>query len=433
MCGLFSQRQMESNYLHGKLGNKKPMKPKPYRLDKLPSFSSSSGGTTIPGNGNGTGTQQNQEIKNLEKDIEILKRKFSDISHIPLENSKNIQLPIIPGARPQDEKLKLFDEFFTRIITLDREVLRITSEDIPRLARRNSKPSADSLGSDLFHLPTHLILLDRLLDFHTQLKRENALKEGREGSRGGGGSRGGRDEGGNQASPQIFALLAENDSLKKQLEDLTKDSFERFSHLQRSHEKLSQDHLQLQQKFNQQFSREKLLNENLQKEFEDEKRLWREQETRLRQEVQELKGQKNVLEEQHLQRQHEWEEKWQQNQQQQEEREKQQMQVPPVLLTSDGQYTDEATREIFLLKKEIQQLKEQSQQRDGDVSQYQRVVKESLEMIHESQLVNGDDQRQQQIHEEGDGEDNNESYKVCLLPPPSLPSSFPLSSPPLTF
>jgi hypothetical protein len=423
---------MESNYLHGKLGSKKPMKPKPYRLDKLPS---GGGGSTIPGN---TGNQANQEIKNLERDIEVLNRKYSDLTNIPLENSRNIHLPIIPGAKPQDEKSKLFDELLTRIISLDREVLRMTSEDMPRLVRRNSKPSADSLGNDLIHLPTHLILLDRLMDFHTLLKRENALKEGRGGSQG--GMRGDVNP---SSSPQVFTLLAENESLKKQLEEVTKASLSRYSHLQRAHDKLTQELLQLQQSalqssvdldsHIQQSLNEKSVRESLRKEFEDERQIWRNREASLAEEVQELKTQKDVLKQNYLQKEREWqqrqekeelmEQKWSKEREKlEEELERQRQREQQQLLTSDGQYTDEATKEIFLLKREVQQLKEKCQRREEEeesLRQCRRAVAEALRLIHDSQLSpshrDGEDQRLQQEQPEEQkevGEDDKESYQV---------------------
>jgi hypothetical protein len=123
-------------------------------------------------------TRQNDALHKLQNDMSILNKKLSalqnQISTLDVENK--INPPLFSGKsqhhsqNDEQTRFALTDSILSKMMELDREVLRKTSEGIPALARRNSGCGSDM--GDLSLLPTHLRIVDRLLDFHQQLKRE---------------------------------------------------------------------------------------------------------------------------------------------------------------------------------------------------------------------------------------------------------------------
>jgi hypothetical protein len=112
-----------------------------------------------------------ERFRNLEKDLGIVTRKLSDLQNISNpENSSTFvhgMRSTIELNRGDDDaaKLKHLDKIIAKITELDREVLRRTENVIAIQPRRGSR------DQDLHIIPTHLHVVDRLLDYHVQLKR----------------------------------------------------------------------------------------------------------------------------------------------------------------------------------------------------------------------------------------------------------------------
>jgi hypothetical protein len=350
---------------HGKYSQNKARKLiKPHRLEKLPS----SFPHPPPGPGSASAassSNRNDEIKYLEKDLEILKRKLSDISNIAPtpENALLSRTSSAGGTEGEIRQLNLITELFTRMTALDREVLRKTSDGIPKLARRNSKP--DSLGNDLHHLPTHLILIDRLLDYHTQLRRENTTDRityhntiltttptptsSSEQQ---------------QSGEENEILVRENVALKRQLKILTTETDQKYETIERKLQELSSEYSDLR-KSSQQSERESL---NKIQRYEIEKKRSEEEMKRLREQI-------SVL----------------QSREQERQEQQQQASVPAVVPgVEDGQYSEEAIREIFLLRKELLQLKSECGTMSEQLNGSEALIADSLAIIKDSRLVETD-------------------------------------------
>lgn len=111
-----------------------------------------------------------ERFRNMEKDFAIVSRKLCELQSIP-ENSSFVNgfRTAVESNRIDDDhsKLRLIDKLISKVSELDREVLRKTEESFTVPPRRGSN------DNDLYSLPTHLQLVDRLLDYHIQLKRSN--------------------------------------------------------------------------------------------------------------------------------------------------------------------------------------------------------------------------------------------------------------------
>ena len=70
--------------------------------------------------------------------------------------------------------MNLLESILAKIVEVDRHILRKTEpETDPSLVTSGRRKSR---GMDLYTLPTHLHLIDRLMDLHTQQKRVTVIK-----------------------------------------------------------------------------------------------------------------------------------------------------------------------------------------------------------------------------------------------------------------
>lgn len=131
------------------------------------------------------GEPMKEDNKNLEKDLLIIAKRLADLQNV--QNPECNEASFVNGVRSSIEtsrlagadycvlfrRLQLMESFFVKVAELDREVLRKTtspSENQGQLRRRGSG-NADMI-TDLFHMPTHFKIIDRLIDYYAIIKRE---------------------------------------------------------------------------------------------------------------------------------------------------------------------------------------------------------------------------------------------------------------------
>jgi hypothetical protein len=127
---------------------------------------------------------KNDDIKRLQQDLVLLATRTAQSGENAQPQSKSFSASSVVSdlrsavgeARSTSEafpvgsattKAEILDTILARVADLDRMILRQTepSPDAYVRPRRNSKTA------ELFSLPTHFQLIDRLIDMHTQLKR----------------------------------------------------------------------------------------------------------------------------------------------------------------------------------------------------------------------------------------------------------------------
>jgi len=137
----------------------------------------------------------NEEIAKINQDITILQARISHLNGDPIVStppSSNVALigngtvtsPFVSGLRgitsdtskslidnSLELKIEALESVLQKIIELDRLVLKKTTPADTTAVRRKSN------GSDLYLLPTHLHLADRLMDLHTQSKRVTVITQ----------------------------------------------------------------------------------------------------------------------------------------------------------------------------------------------------------------------------------------------------------------
>ena len=117
-----------------------------------------------------------EDIKLLQKDLILLEKKLYDVQN--MQNRPESVVSFVSNLRSDIEagrsstKLHLTEKIVTGIIALDREILKKTAPTTNIRPRRNSR--GGELDADLYLLPTHLTLVDRLIDFHALLQREQS-------------------------------------------------------------------------------------------------------------------------------------------------------------------------------------------------------------------------------------------------------------------
>ena len=158
---------------------------------KLPpsgASTSSKGGGVGGGSGGGVGSD---EVNKLQQDLVLLTQKIADMTGEPQRAPPTPNLegpagapssPFVSGLRGMADstggsggntdalRLAMTEKVLKKVMELDRALLKKTAPDTEggsttQRARRGSR------GMDLFTLPTHLHITDRLLDLHTQSKR----------------------------------------------------------------------------------------------------------------------------------------------------------------------------------------------------------------------------------------------------------------------
>ena len=150
----------------------------------------SSGGSSLKGN---TMPQAAiDEISRLQQDLVLLTQKVADLSGEPQRApaapvldggpSQAPNSPFVSGLRGMAEgassssssssggavqiKMDMLEKVLKKVAELDRLLLKSTAP-----AGQSANARRGSRGMDLFSLPTHLHVTDRLLDLHTQSKR----------------------------------------------------------------------------------------------------------------------------------------------------------------------------------------------------------------------------------------------------------------------
>eukprot|EP01041_Mallomonas_annulata_P004954 gene4954-9908_t len=125
-------------------------------------------------------TMQEELIK-MQQDIDLLSRKLSDLTSNPGLHSSSGD-GFVQGMRSTidgdrrgsfsgsngETKLHMLERIISRIVDLDRAVLRQTE---PPNAEKFAIKTRASRGMDLNSIPTHLHIVDRLMDLYVQNRR----------------------------------------------------------------------------------------------------------------------------------------------------------------------------------------------------------------------------------------------------------------------
>ena len=153
-----------------------------------------------------------EEQANFQKDLAEISRRLGELTGVAapaggggdpatgkaialLAPSSSVSSPFVSGLRGKtstvvggeassegdrgesdaggDSKLRLLETVLQRLTELDRVVLKKTA---PEMAPGNVAARRSSRGFDLVSLPTHLHLVDRLLDLHAQARRVTVIR-----------------------------------------------------------------------------------------------------------------------------------------------------------------------------------------------------------------------------------------------------------------
>ena len=133
------------------------------------------------------GKAQNDELQKLNQDLTLLSQRFSDLQ--ASSNGRANPSPFVSNIRDStnssitdssensyaDLKLQILDKIITKMCEIDRIILRNT-EHVTEEVKENGEPAdkpvrRGSRGADLVSFPTHLHILDRLVDLHAKSQR----------------------------------------------------------------------------------------------------------------------------------------------------------------------------------------------------------------------------------------------------------------------
>ena len=122
-----------------------------------------------------------EEVSRIQQDYNVIAQKIVDVGSDSGADPPRSESPSVSSLRSsfsdsekrmKEPKLYHLETLLDKICELDRLILKKTAPVIEQGSQLRRK----SLGSDLFTLPTHLHLIDRLLDLHTQSKRVTVIK-----------------------------------------------------------------------------------------------------------------------------------------------------------------------------------------------------------------------------------------------------------------
>lgn len=133
-----------------------------------------------------------------------------------VETSDNIGDRSEDSGNPAEQKIKVLELILSKLTELDRIVLKKTA---PETAPGNIAARRTSRGFDLFSLPTHLHIMDRLLDLHTQSKRVVTIRTTSDAAPGPPVADNGSN---NQPSPHAKAIADKADSMNTEIGRLNK-------------------------------------------------------------------------------------------------------------------------------------------------------------------------------------------------------------------
>ena len=122
-------------------------------------------------------------VPQLQNDLEILQQRITSLTGVkPIETHPTVSSSFVSGIRrvteekkytdaESIERLPILEKVLSKITEYDREVLRSTTA-----ANTSEKSRSSSIGDDLFSLPAHLLVADRLLDLFYQSNITTPMK-----------------------------------------------------------------------------------------------------------------------------------------------------------------------------------------------------------------------------------------------------------------
>ena len=122
-------------------------------------------------------TATGEELSKFQADINTLTDRLASlqaqssssssfVSNLKQETQRNANVT-------EGDKITMLENILAKIVEVDRHVLRKTQPETTEGATAGRRKSR---GMDLYTLPTHLHIIDRLVDLHTQSKRVTVIK-----------------------------------------------------------------------------------------------------------------------------------------------------------------------------------------------------------------------------------------------------------------
>ena len=110
-----------------------------------------------------------EEIKKLQQDVLLLSTKISqNTGGSVVGDLRSTVADARSGTEtPVQTKAEVLDEILKKVTELDRAILRKTEPE----QQEGARPRRNSNTVDLYSLPTHFHVVDRLIDYHTRSKR----------------------------------------------------------------------------------------------------------------------------------------------------------------------------------------------------------------------------------------------------------------------
>lgn len=157
-------------------------------------------GAPLPGMGRSsiedTARQQREEVDRIQQDIFVLSQRIAEAKgesipnrDVSLTSSSGENSPFVSSLRAladverrnreiKEQKVHALESLLDKVSEYSRLVLARTSPPEAQLseAGETHQVRRKSLGSDLSTLPSHLRLIDRLFDLHTQSKRITVIR-----------------------------------------------------------------------------------------------------------------------------------------------------------------------------------------------------------------------------------------------------------------
>jgi hypothetical protein len=176
-----------------------------------------------------------ENMKRYEQDLTILSKKIADCQGdntpvpglvLPTQPESlfvnNLRNSVDKGNSGNENTLRLnmLERIMDKLADLDRVILKKT--DLGTTTARARRKSKD--GSDLFSMPTHLLLVDRLLDVFTVSQRLQIIEKQR-------GASSSSDGSSSSSSKDIAKKNSEIEKLNKQLQEaeVAKNKYETFA------------------------------------------------------------------------------------------------------------------------------------------------------------------------------------------------------------
>jgi hypothetical protein len=122
------------------------------------------------------------DIEKIVNDIQTVTSRIHEARGEPIPASAGASSPFVSGLRaltetgrgPQDAKLSNLQALLDKVCEYDRIILSKTAP--PETSASGVPLRRKSIGADLFSLPSHLRIVDRLLDLYNQSKRVAVIR-----------------------------------------------------------------------------------------------------------------------------------------------------------------------------------------------------------------------------------------------------------------